>query len=646
MSTYGFNIDLADTTYTAMLDNTPGDGVPVVAGSSPGALLGSLASVLSGRVDLNPAHIIRECLTNPDWGMGYAEDDVDDAAFTAAADTLFSEGLGISVLWDRQMTLEAFISEMIRHIDAALFVTRSTGKFKLKLTRADYDPDTLITLDESNIDKIESPSRPAFGELVNSVSVKFWNSETGKDDSVTVQDPAGIQMQGAVINTTMQYPGFTNPSVGSRVAARDLRALSNPFLTCTVYTGEIAADLDIGDTFKLSWSKWGLTDVIMRVTGFAMSDGRSSQVRLNCVEDVFATPLNAVIVPPTDGWVDPSRPPDPAASDVAFEVPYYELVQVRGQTDTDTSLAADPDLGFVGGGAMRGSSSAISAMLWTDAGAGYGSAGGMDLCPGGFLTAGIGKKDTEVVLVDHQDLDLVVVGQHCQIGEGDDAELCRVDALDPETGALTIGRGVLDTVPHEHPAGAAVLFWDNEAGADPTEYAAGELVDVKITPLSGAGQVALADATEHTVEVVGRAARPYPPGNLLVNGESYAPGQLVPAGSVSISWVHRDRLLQTSGELADHFDGSIGPEAGTTYRVRGWVDDLLVSTEDDIAGTAATFNPGVSSENLRVEVEAKRDGLYSWQAASHTFSNAVGGDRATEAADARVTEGGDQRVTE
>ena len=34
--------------------------------------------------------------------MGYAQADIDDTAFMAAADTLYSEGFGMSLLWDQQ----------------------------------------------------------------------------------------------------------------------------------------------------------------------------------------------------------------------------------------------------------------------------------------------------------------------------------------------------------------------------------------------------------------------------------------------------------------------------------------------------------------------------------------------------------------
>ncbi|MEJ7831350.1 MAG: phage tail protein [Nocardioides sp.] len=642
VSVYGFNIDLTNTTQTARLDNTPGDGVPVISGADPDALTSTLSGVFSGGSDLNPSHLIRECLTDPDWGMGYAEEDVDDAKFMAAADKLFNEKMGMSLVWDRQMSLESFISEVVRHIDGALFVSRTSGKFVLKLTRDDYDPAALLLLDESNIEKIDSPSRPAFGELVNSVSVNFWNAATGKQDSVTLHDPAGVQMQGTVINTTMQYPGFTNLRIASMVGSRDLRALSNPFLTCTIYAKDAAKDLEIGDTFRLSWAKWRLSNVVMRVTGFALGDGRTSQVRISCVEDVFSTPMNAVYTPAPEGWVDPASPPLPAAADDAFEVPYYEIVQARGQTETDTALTADPDLGYLGAAAMRGSASAINAELWTDAGAGYASAGTMDLSAGGFLTAALGKKDTAAALTGFVDLDIVKVGTHCQIGTGPDAELCRVDAI-TTAGALTLGRGVLDTVPQIHAAGRQVLFWDEYGGRDAVEYATGEIIKAKVTPISGAGQVPLSAATERTVAMATRAYRPYPPANLTINGDSYEPDSHY-EDELTIAWAHRDRTLQTSGELADHFDGSIGPEAGVTYRLIAYIGGLPVDTVEPVV-TPLAYTP--TREGLiRIEADTKRDGVYSWQAASHEFFYSRTSARVTQTGDQRLTVDGNLRVAE
>src|SRR6185503_15926536 len=102
---------------------------------------------------------------------------------------------------------------VIEHIDGTLFVDRKTGKFKLKLVRADYVEASLLTLDYSNVDKVTDFVRPTFGELTNSVTVQYWNYQTRKDASVTIQDIALSQMQGTTINTTVQYPGFTKQAI-------------------------------------------------------------------------------------------------------------------------------------------------------------------------------------------------------------------------------------------------------------------------------------------------------------------------------------------------------------------------------------------------------------------------------------------------
>lgn len=587
--------------------------------------------------DMNPAHIIRECLTNSDWGMGYTADDVDDVSFTAAADTLYNEAMGISLVWDEQVVLESFINEIVRHIDAALFVSRSTGKFTLRLMRDDYVLATLPHFDESNIDKIANPSRPAFGELINSVAVQFWNLATGRSDSLTVQDPAGVQQQGVVINTTAQYQGFTNPLTAQKAAARDLRALSNPFLACTIYTGEAARALEVGDVIKVSWAKWHVFNLPMRITGFAMAEGLSNSVRLNVVEDVFSTPLNAVLAPPAEGWVDPSQPPMPPVAQLGFEVPYYELAQNLGQTAVDARLATDAALGMVGVAAVR-SDNSIHARMWTDAGAGFTSAGVFDFCPSGLLTTAIGPTTTEATLGSFEDLDLITDGTYFQIED----ELCRIDAVDPATGQIEFGRGVLDTVPASHPLGARAFFWDAYAGADPTEYADGESVDVRATPISGAGVLDLSGALESTVTLDARAFRPYPPGNLRINADSYPAGPF--SGDLTLTWADRDRLLQTAGTLQDYTYGNIGPEAGTTYRVRGYLDGVLVHTEEPaVSGT--TWTP--SAEGLvRVEADSKRDGVYSWQAATHSFEYFSTSGRLTEEGDALLTEDGFTRTTE
>ncbi|HSH42873.1 MAG TPA: vWA domain-containing protein, partial [Arenicellales bacterium] len=146
---YGINIVLADTTSTARMDNTPEDGIPVVSETDPTPLRDAIMNGLVVHVDMNPAHIIRECLTSRDWGMGHPEADIEDTSFRAAADTLYDEGMGLSLLWDREQPLEEFVQVVLDHIDGHLFVEPTTGLWTLRLVRDDYDAETLLTFNES-----------------------------------------------------------------------------------------------------------------------------------------------------------------------------------------------------------------------------------------------------------------------------------------------------------------------------------------------------------------------------------------------------------------------------------------------------------------------------------------------------------------
>lgn len=569
---------------------------------------------VSKQIDMNPAHIIRECLVDPDWGMGYQTSDIDDTSFMAAADTLFTEGLGISILWDKSMTIDEFVKEIVRHIDAALYVSRTTGKFVLKLIRDDYDVGTLITLDESNISSISNPSKPTFGELSNSVTVKFWNYKTGNDDSINVTDTALAQMQSQVIDAPIQYPGFSNKRNATVAAQRDLRSLSSTFLSCTIYTDQTAKDLNVGDVFKFSWAKWKITDMVMRVTEIAFGDGKNNRIRISCSEDVFVTPLTQVIIDSETEWVNPSQPPSAVPAQMATEIPYLEIVQNLGQTQIDTTLGTNPEIGYVLAAAAR-PSSAINGRIWTDDGTGYEDANSLDFCPYGTLQNDTLQTTTSLTLDNAADLDEVSVGSYVQIGtDPDTMELCRVDTVDAVNSIITVGRGCLDTTPKAHLAGTELFFWDFYNGYDPVEYVLGESIDVKVTATTGQGTLDVSAASPMTVNLNQRAYRPYPPGKFQINGSYYPAGPL--DGTLTLTWTGRDRLQQTSGTIYDHTANTIGPEAGTTYRVQGYVNDVLVHTEEPaVSGTSWVPTNGT----VRIEIHSKRDGVYSLQPAMCEF---------------------------
>ena len=570
--------------------------------------------------DMNPAHIIRECLTDTTWGMGYPESDIDDAAFVSAADTLYAEGMGMSILWAQQTSIEDFVGDVLRHIDAALYVDRTTGKFVLRLIRGGYNPDTLLVLDKSNISRVEGYTKQTLAELANELTLSYNSNQTGQIETVTLQNLAMIQQQGAIIPASVEYPGFAHSDVANRAAARDLKSISTPLVTATIYANRAAAELNIGDVFRWDWTETDeagagvATSYVMRVAEVAFGDGVENVVRIQCVEDVFSFPdITYVEAEPTE-WEDPATPPTPASPRMVVEAPYYELVRQLGEIDATFKLSSLPELGLllVAAGSQG---LEVNADLQVDDGAGYESSGTLDFCPCAKLDGSIGILDTTATLKDGVGLDAFVAGRLAQI----DDEIVVIESI--TNNAATIKRGCLDTLPIAHADSSAVITWDGYAVSDGVEYVASDALDVKILPATGGGVLALDAAPVDSVTMNQRATRPYPPADVKIGGV-YFPGTVAADDLVGIvaTWVHRDRLQQTGGTVLGWTEGSVGPEAGTTYSARlVRVDtEVELDSESAISGTTVTFTPAYRGL-VRLEIWSVRDGLSSYRVFAHTF---------------------------
>lgn len=569
--------------------------------------------------DMNPAHIIRECLTDSVWGMGYLEADIDDTSFSSAADTLYDEGMGISLLWDRQIPIEDFVSEIVRHINATLYVDRVTGLFTLKLIRNDYDEVSLISLDETNISNVSDYSRIDPGESVNSVTVVYWDAVTGENGSVTADDIGMIQAYGSVVNTTVQYPGFTNSTLASKVAARDLQTLSSPLLSCKIEANREAASLNIGDVFKFYWPDYHDGYIVMRVHQIALGDGKKNRVKITATEDVFALPTESLIAEEGSGWEEVGGAPEAVSEQLVFEAPYYELVQFLGQTTVDSQITDNPEIGYLYVAAAR-PNNGINAQLWVDSGAGYTEGGVLDFCPTATLGANVSRTETSWTFTNEDSLENVTIGSHAQIN----GELFKVEALDIDLGTMTVGRAVLDTIPEEHTAGDKILFWDAYPASDETEYVSGETLDVKILTNSSQGTLALAAAPVGSITLDQRALRPYRPANLKADIYLDPPDSWYPTYPVDVTWVERNRLQETSGDLLTWTDATITPEVGTDYRVKveavddvgavvGTIEEVLTSGSTTYQLTEATVGTWAEYPFMRVTVTTVVNGLDSFK---------------------------------
>lgn len=581
-------------------------------------------------VGMNPAHILVQCLTDPHWGMGYPPSTL-GASFWNAAWALESEGFGLNLVWTRQQPIEAFIAQVLDHVGGILYLDPERGRFELKLLRDDYWIEGLPLLGPDEIVRVERFERAQWGELPNEITVVYTDWATGKEATVSVQNLAAIQLQGGVINQRRDYPGVNFGPLAARLALRDLRALGSPLarMSLTIAPGALERPPLPGDVFLLHWPRLGIERMVVRVTGIDTGALGAAEWRIEAVEDVFGM-NDTVLSPPPPPVEEPPLVPMPPALVLAVEVPYWELARRLSRADLATLTDTDT---YVGALACAGGTGQLNWQLATGpASADLEAVAPEDYAP--LLTLGQALPATEA---DALAVPVTALAQPERLAVGDYAYL--VDALgaireavailafDATAGTVDLARGVLDTTPQAHAAGTRLVGVGEWLATETVERAPGESVFVAAVPrTTGAEGAAVLAVNGAPLVLAGRQARPYPPGRVRLNGQREP---AVVAGDITITWAHRDRLLQTA-YLVRQDEGDIGPEPGTAYTVRiRDRDGALVRTEAGLTGhawtwdvTSAALDAGVAGDRVTVEIEAEREGLSSWQAQVRTVDRA------------------------
>lgn len=583
-------------------DGIPGGSTNIFAGM---AFTGGVGY----RQAMNPAHMIYQALTDPDWGMGYPADTIDADSFAAAADALYSEGLGLCVKWNSQTTIQEFTQIVADHASLVYGQDRRTGKFRMLLLRNDYNEADLPVFTRHDV-KVIRYQRPSLADTVNEVIVEYVDSNTGKDATTApLQNLANIQGQGRVVSQTLSFSGIPTHALATRVGMRELQARSTPLWRFSLEAKRRFAELLPGEPFVLDLLDTDIgVRLVMRAGDIDYGEPADGVVRAECVEDVFAMPETTYIGDPGEGGEQPDVEAQVGPSTV-FEAPYTELAQGMGAAELD---ALPLDAGYVAAAAVRPPGVPLNFALYTRLGADdYEEASIGDFAPGAMLSEGVPAErgPTVLKLQAATRLDLLNVGGAALLGNGNAAEMVRIDAVDIPAAEVTVGRGCGDTVPGVWPMGTRLWGIDVEGTADPQQYVDGETIDAKVVNRTASDTVELVDAPTTSITMASRQGRPYPPGWLYVQGEPVPPPVIV--GDVTVSWAHRDRKLQAD-TLVDTSEPSVGPEPGTTYTVRWILNGTLVHTDVALATDEVTWSP-TGGGILRVEVESVRDSLVSWQ---------------------------------
>lgn len=571
--------------------------------------------------DANPAHIIYECLTNKTWGMGGNDTIIDRENFEAVAKTLYHEGFGLSLAWKRESSIESFITEIIDHIQAALYVDPDTGKITLKLFRDDYDATTLPFLTPDNAE-LDNYQRKLWGETVNEISVSWTNPVNEQEETITFQDLGNITVQGGVVSDSRNYYGVRNAALAMRLAQRDSRQSAAPLASVEAKVDRTSWNLKPGSRIRLSWPEYEIVNLVMRVTNIDYGKVGSPGITVSLLEDIFSLEDAMYNQPPETGWVNPASDPTPlnyariitapgyfssrrlSAADAAIlEYPEVLVSVLSGTTNRDavfyelvgqTSLPnGDIVAEEIGTRPILGTALLPVALPEeaTSTVASFGTViGGTIPTAAGFLFIGnVGETVQEIALIK-------------SVGES----------------GWVLQRGCLDTVPRAWPAGTVVWFYDIRVDFfDLDIRSAGEGANYKLLTTTSKGRLDINDAPITGAVLTGRPHLPNRPADVRVAGVQFGPVDLAATtpSSVTVTWATRNRTMEDATVLA-WTDASVIPETGQTTRIRLIAQDGTVLVDHTgITGTSYTLPSsdwGLAYE-ADLHVTSQRDGLESLQ---------------------------------
>ncbi len=587
-------------------------------------------------VDANPVNVIYEILTNTEWGFGFADADIDLTNFLAAADTMITEVNGFSLLLDREMPSKEILGELQRQIDGVVFLSQTTGKWTIKLARADYDIDTVEQLTDANVAEVRDYARGSWEDTTNTISVGYTKRDDDyKQSFALAQDMANAMIQGngtiegaATVSGRINYPGVKTSPLAANLAWRDLRAQSYPLARCILVVNRQMWQLSIGDVVAWTNARLGFTKLPMRITKIDYGRLQSNRMTLTVVQDVFEFAAASMGNPPATGWTPPTTAlvAFPAAELAAFEAPRSVVVRDPKYAGDDTVTKILCSARRQGGEVTflikeRHASGAPSGS-YAEAGEVFQFMKIGQLDSG--LTAGVANPTSSILInatPDSQvDLEAAFddatsdsdLGQQLSHLIMVNNEFMLVRDASTSAGDVSLDsvfRGVLDSAQAAHAVNDDVFLLFLGAGITDSNFVNTNNVDIELRMRSSLATYTGA-VTPVALTMAKRTIRPYPPAAVLYNGgatEYGAPDMEGDGGAgentfgFDVDWFRR--AFDNTDELAAMLADDTAVAASTEYRARVFVDPDGVNTEITSSPTAWATGSGLASIIPRLEIQ-------------------------------------------
>lgn len=572
--------------------------------------------------DINPVHKIREILTDY-TAMNKPESLINDDNFKKMADIIFDEGLGISWCIQEKSCKDA-LDELLYHIEAGLRINRQTGLYEVILFRDDLiDLENSLSFNESNIKSINFDIAN-LDESISSVNVSYYDRELIKDSSFLIYENGLERTRGFSISENIDFPYFMNRRNSEIVANWKLKQLTSPTWKGSFKTGvSEARKINKYDVIKLSWKNKGLVDIPVRILNINLGDGINNTVSLDFIEVVPYSNINYTSTN-VDNPIDENLSPQ-FNSNIAIEMPYFEAIQRFTQTQVDLELGNSPEIGYLMASAARPQNNSLNAQLFTDRATGVYTkmekVGVVDYCPAVYLDGNIGYLDTVLKI---KNLDVVSANKVNSFSGATigtwvllNNEIMVYESFNPETMEITVKRGALDTVPQKHDSGI-IFFSDEFSGIDNNQYVQSEIVQYQVLTTTPRSIKGLELGDSKFAEFNSRAIRPYPPANVKFNN-IYFPETIIISSDIVLTWVDRNRLQQTGGDIIGWFESGVTVESGVSYSIEVSSGNSILLSQNGINSNTITISKSILLQNRphKIKLWSVRSGYASYQIFEH-----------------------------
>ena len=557
---------------------------------------------------------------------------IDNASFLAAATQLATDGMGISFQWQRDASPRDIINDIMYHVEGYLSEDTSSGKIRMVLNRADYDPNTVPIFDETNIVDFTSYLRINPTAAVNRIAATYTSPEEEfKTIPVMVEDLGNVYEQEMGAPADIDLHMFHDVDVTIARATRELVQLSEGIVSGAFKANRDAYSLNIGDPIKISWEGFGVAELLVRVTEKITGDLDDRSITVKFIQDLYGIGTAIYGTPGGTSWQDIYNDPEDITDYTFFEEPHffvsnyppdtnYQLFLLTQQPTSDT-IGYEPFIQVNDGGYVNGYGTGIQENEATYLAVDYPISNG----PSKDTVFGlrvIGEPPEEMIstktFTDIQDsLDnWVLVNDELMAYES-------VSNMGDGSYRLNnVYRALADTAPADHLAGDRVWYLDSRFNRLGRSFADGDDIDVKTIVTAGNGVLLDANATPKTHVIVGRYDKPIVPSAVTINGGYYSD---FITGPLELAWNRRNRL--NSSVLSKWDDADETPEVNqtTSLKIYGQYENLI-RTELGLTGTTYSYSmeqelidAGFIQDYLRVELSSVRDAEDSFSTFSYRF---------------------------